>query len=71
MDDYGDFWGSVYKNYDVIANAAPWSNPSSLHSYFDKTINYVTELKSRQIVYVRYQEANGNNGSYDALINRD
>ncbi|AND85526.1 hypothetical protein GTH52_01240 [Clostridium tyrobutyricum] len=71
MDDYGHFGGSVYTNYDGIANAAPWENPSSLHSYFNKTINYVTQLKSRQIVYVRYQEANGDYGGYNAVINKD
>ena len=35
----------------IEKDAAPWSNPSSLHSYFNKTINYVTELKTRQVVY--------------------
>lgn len=71
MDDYGNFWGSVYTDYNGIANAAPWSNPSSLYSYFNMTINYETELKSRQIVYVRYQEADGNYGGYSAVINQD
>lgn len=71
MDEEGNFRGKVYTNYSGIANAAPWDNPSSLHSYFNKTINYVTELKSRQIVYVRYQQANGDYGSYDAVINKD
>lgn len=45
MDDYGNFWGSVYTDYNGIANAAPWGDPSSLHSYFNMAINYVTELK--------------------------
>ena len=71
MDDYGNFWGSVYTDYNGIANAAPWSNPSSLHSYFNKTINYVTELKSRQVVYVRYQNADGDYGGYSVVINKD
>lgn len=71
MDEYGKFRGRVYTTYAGIANAAPWDNPSSLHSYFNKTINYVTQLKSRQIVYVRYQQANGDYGSYNAVINRD
>lgn len=71
MDDFGHFGGSVYTNYNGIANAAPWDNPSSLHSYFNKTINYVTQLKSKQIVYVRYQDANGDYGGYNAVINRE
>jgi len=71
MDDYGNFWGSVYTDYNGIANAAPWSNPSSLHSYFNKTINYVTELKSRQVVYVRYQNVDGDYGGYSVVINKD
>lgn len=71
MDDYGNFWGSVYTDYNGIANAAPWGNPSSLQSYFNKTINYVTELKTKQIVYVRYQQADGSYGNYSAVINRD
>ncbi len=71
MDDYGNFWGSVYTNYDGIANAAPWGDPSSLYSYFNKTINYVTQLKSKQIVYVRYQDTNGEYGGYNAVINRE
>jgi len=71
MDDYGNFWGNVYTDYSGIANAAPWSNPSSLHSYFNKTINYVTELKSRQVVYVRYQNADGDYGGYSVVINKD
>lgn len=71
MDEDGNFRGKVYTSYSGIANAAPWDNPSSLHSYFNKTINYVTELKSRQIVYVRYQQSNGDYGSYDAVINKD
>ncbi|WP_031420564.1 InlB B-repeat-containing protein [Lachnoclostridium phytofermentans] len=71
MDDYGNFWGSVYTDYNGIANAAPWSNPSSLHSYFNKTINYVTELKSRQVVYVRYQNTDGDYGGYSVVINKD
>ena len=71
MDDYGNFWGSVYTDYNGIANAAPWSNPSSLHSYFNKTINYVTELKSRQVVYVRYQNVDGVYGGYSVVINKD
>ncbi|HIG0358605.1 TPA: InlB B-repeat-containing protein [Clostridium sporogenes] len=71
MDEYGNFRGRVYTTYGGIANAAPWDNPSSLHSYFNKTINYVTQLKSRQIVYVRYQQANGDYGSYNAVINKD
>jgi len=71
MDDYGNFYGSVYTDYNGIANAAPWSNPSSLHNYFNKTINYVTQLKSKQVVYVRYQQADGGYGSYSAVINKD
>lgn len=71
MDDYGNFYGSVYTDYHGIANAAPWSNPSSLHSYFNMTINYVTELKSRHVVYVRYQQADGGYDSYNAAINKD
>ncbi len=71
MDDYGNFSGKVYTDYDGIANAAPWSNPSSLKSYFTKTINYETVLKSRQIVYVRYQDKEGDYGDYSAVINRD
>ncbi len=71
MDDYGNFYGNVYTNYSGIANAASWSNPSSLHSYFNMTINYVTQLKSRQVVYVRYQQADGSYGSYSAVINKD
>ncbi|MEG0962013.1 MAG: hypothetical protein RSF88_04005 [Lachnospiraceae bacterium] len=71
MDDYGNFYGSVYTDYNGIANAAPWSNPSSLHNYFNKTINYVTQLKSRQVVYVRYQQVDGDYGSYSAVINKD
>jgi hypothetical protein len=71
MDDYGNFWGSVYTDYGGIANAAPWSNPSSLHSYFNMAINYVTELKSRHIVYVRYQDVDGDYGGYSAVINRN
>ena len=71
MDDYGNFYGSVYTDYNGIANAANWSNPSSLYSYFNKSINYVTELKSRQIVYVRYQQSDGGYGSYNAVINND
>lgn len=71
MDDYGNFHGSVYTTYNGIAGAAPWSNPISLLSYFNKTINYVTQLKSRQIVYVRYQDANGDYGSYSAVINQN
>ena len=71
MDDYGNFGGRVYPDYNGIANAAPWSNPSSLHSYFNKTINYVTELKSRQVVYVRYQNADGDYGGYSVVINKD
>lgn len=71
MDDYGNLWGNVYTDYSGIANAAPWSNPSSLHSYFNKTINYVTELKSRQVVYVRYQNADGDYGGYSLVINKD
>ncbi|SCP98641.1 InlB B-repeat-containing protein [Anaerobium acetethylicum] len=71
MDDYGNFWGNVYTDYNGIAKAAPWGNPSSLHNYFNKAINYVTELKSRQTVYVRYQDAGGGYGGYSAVINRD
>ena len=71
MDDYGNFYGRVYTDYSGIANAAHWGNPSSLHSYFNMTINYVTELKTRQVVYVRYQEADGGYGSYNAVINKD
>jgi|GEM_PF-1268441 hypothetical protein len=71
MDDYGNFWGSVYTDYNGIANAAPWSSPVSLHSYFNMTINYVTQLKSMQIVYVRYQQVDGSYGSYSAVISKD
>jgi hypothetical protein len=71
MDEYGNFRGSVYTDYNGIAKAAPWSNPSSLHSYFSKKINYVTELMSRQVVYVRYQNANGDYGGYSVVINKD
>lgn len=71
MDDYGNFYGSVYTDYNGIANAAPWSNPSSLHSYFNMTINYVTQLRSRQVVYVRYQQVDGDYGNYSAVINKD
>ncbi|MDR0925349.1 MAG: hypothetical protein LBN31_13480, partial [Hungatella sp.] len=71
MDDNGNFWGSVYTDYNGIANAAPWSSPSSLHSYFNMSINYVTELKSKHIVYVRYQDASGDYGGYSAVINRN
>jgi hypothetical protein len=55
----------------IEKDAAPWSNPSSLHSYFNKTINYVTELKSRQVVYVRYQNVDGDYGGYSVVINKD
>lgn len=71
MDDAGNFYGSVYTDYNGIANAAPWANPSSLQSYFNKTINYVTQLKLRQKVSVRYQNADGSYGDYSAVINRD
>lgn len=71
MDDYGNFWGKVYTDFSGIASAAPWSDPSSLRSYFNMTINYVTELKSRQIVYVRYQNVDGGYGGYSAVINKD
>lgn len=71
MDDYGKFYGKVYTDYNGIANAAPWSNPSSLHSFFNMSINYETELKSRQVVYVRYQKADGGYGDYSAVINKD
>lgn len=71
MDDNGNFSGSVYTDYHGIASAAPWSSPSSLHSYFDMSINYVTELKSKHVVYVRYQEANGEYGGYNPVINRN
>lgn len=71
LDDYGNFWESVYTDYNGIANAVPWSNPSSLLSYFNKTINYVTELKSRQVVYVRYQNTDGDYGGYSVVINKD
>ena len=71
MDDYGNFYGNVYTDYNGIANAAPWSNPSSLHSSFNMTINYETQLKSRQVVYVRYQAVDGSYGEYSAVINQD
>lgn len=69
MDDWGNFYGSVYTDYYGIAGAAPWSNPSSLWSYFNKSINYETELKLWQTVYVRYQKADGSYGDYSAVIN--
>lgn len=71
MDEDGNFSGSVYTSYNGIANAAPWSDPSSLHSFFDKKITYETELVSKQIVYVRYQNANGDYGGYSAVINQN
>ncbi len=71
MDDYGNFWGSVYTDYNGIANAAPWSGTTSLHSYFNMTINYVTQLKSMQVVNVRYQQVDGSYGSYSAVISKD
>lgn len=54
MDDYGNFWGSVYLDYEGIAHAVAWSNPDSLRSYFNITINYETQLRSRHTVFVCY-----------------
>lgn len=71
MDDSGKFTGKVYTDYDGIANAAPWSDPSSLKSFFNKKITYATQLLSKQIVYVRYQDATGAYGEYKAVINRN
>ena len=71
MDDDGNFWGDVYTDYDGIANAAHWGNPSSLRSNFNLTIDYETQLTSRQIVYVRYQDANGNYADYSAVIDQN
>ena len=71
MTEDGVFSGSVYTSYSGIAGAASWSDPSSLHSYFDKKITYETDLLSKQIVYVRYQLNNGDYGDYNAVINKN
>lgn len=71
MDDSGNFSGSVYTDYDGIAGAAEWRDSSSLTSFFNKTINYVTQLTLPQKIYVRYQEANGEYGEYAAVIDRN
>ena len=71
MEEDGTFHGSVYTSYDGIAGAANWSDPSSLHSFFNKKITYESDLKSMQTVYVRYQQKDGSYGDYDAVINRN